>query len=106
MYPEGRIGTARFLAITGLSRTRFFTAYRQSPRWIRTFDIRIDRSDRLSFDEEAARAFAANNVGRPARGRTKLSDRLKRTCTCGERVSRRARFCPACGDKLEGQSDG
>lgn len=101
MFPEGRIGTTRFLAVTGLSKTRFFTHYRHVPRWIRTFDIRVDRSDRLSFDEAAARAFAAKNLGTPARGRTKRSDRLKRACACGERVASRARFCPECGSELQ-----
>lgn len=106
MFPEGRIGTRRFLAITGLSKTRFFTRYRHVPRWIKTFDIRVDRSDRLSFDENAARPFAAANLGRPARGRTNRSDRLNRSCACGERVAVRARFCPACGQELRPSASG
>jgi len=106
MFPEGRIGTRRFLAITGLSKTRFFTKYRHVPRWIKAFDIRVDRSDRLSFDEDAARTFAAENLGKPARGRTSRGDRLKRDCACGERVAVRARFCPSCGEELQRPPNG
>lgn len=100
MFPEGRIGTRRFLVITGLSKTAFFTDYRHVPKWIKEFDIRFDASERLSFDEAAAHRFAAANKGNPARGVAQRSNRLKRECACGERVAPRARFCAMCGHKL------
>lgn len=101
MFPEGRIGTRRFLEITGLSKTTFYTRYRKVPRWIDEFDIRMDESDRLSFDEDAARQFAAGRVGRRAHGITDRARRLNRHCPqCEEQVPPRARFCPSCGASL------
>jgi hypothetical protein len=102
MFPEGRIGTRRFLSITGLSKTRFFTEYRHAPKWIREFDIRFDASERLSFDEAAAHRFAAANMGSRVRGISARSNRLRRACPCGEQVAARARFCSMCGQSLSG----
>ena len=100
MFPEGRIGTRRFLAITGLSKTAFFTKYRHVPKWKKEFDIRFDASERLSFDEASAHRFAAASKGTPARGVAARSHRLLRKCPCGEHVAPRSRFCPICGQKL------
>lgn len=100
MFPEGRVGTKRFLAITGLSKTRFFRDYRYVPRWIREFDLRLDSNERLSFDEAAARRFAEANKGRRARGPSRRGERLKRACACGELAGARARFCSMCGKAL------
>ena len=41
-FPAGRLGTTDFLRATGLSKTEFFTKYRNDPQWIERFDIRWD----------------------------------------------------------------
>lgn len=63
-HPEGRVGLRKFLKITGISRSRFFRDIRFEQRWIDFFDIRMPEDKRaLSFDAEAARAYAQRSIG-------------------------------------------
>lgn len=97
IFPEGRVGTARFCAIAGLGRTVFLTRYRHDPTFIRRFDIRIDALGRLSMSEAAAIQYGQQRAGKPAHGN---SGRFRgRPCpdpTCDAHVPNRADTCRKC----------
>jgi hypothetical protein len=96
-FPIGRVGTTRFLEITGLSKTIFFTIYRWDPRWIERFDIRQEPKGRLNMSEDAARSFAAERAGPRALRRSERADNLFRDCPhCAEPIRRKATICRYC----------
>jgi hypothetical protein len=98
--PVGRVGTTRFLALTGISRTKFFDKIRFDEVAIAQFDIRLDDAGRLNMSEEAAVTYGAARAG----NRVQLGVRSRRINSvlvpcgaCGERIQRRSRFCSECG---------
>jgi hypothetical protein len=96
--PQGRVGTAEFLRLTGISKTAFFTKYRSSAHWRSKLDIRFDDRGHLHMDEEATRALAASRLGDRASGRSPRADRLRCPCPhCKESIMRHARICRFCG---------
>jgi hypothetical protein len=98
--PAGRVGTARFLVLTGISRTRFFDKIRFDEVAITQFDIRLDEAGRLNMSEEAAVMYGCTRAGERVRlgvrsGR--INSVLVPCDACGERIQRRSKYCPECG---------
>jgi len=101
-FPLGRLGTTDFFRVTGISKTVFFTRYRNDPAWQVRLDMRFDAAGRLHMDEEAVRDLAQKLVERDG-GRTssRRAHHLLQTCeTCEHRSRRGTRVCRGCGRDL------
>ena len=95
-YPEGRCGTSEFCRIAGLSKTVFFTRYRNDPTYIKRWDIRIDALNRLNMSRAAADLEAKQRAGRPAHGNAGRA--MRRECpACAAMVHNRCNECRFCG---------
>ena len=95
-YPMGRCGTEEFCRMAGLSKTIFFTRYRQDPKYIKQFDIRIDALNRLNMSRDAGERFAETRAGRRAHGNAGRA--MRRVCpSCSNAVHNRCNECRYCG---------
>lgn len=95
-FPAGRCGTDEFCRIAGLSKTIFFTRYRQDPHYIQLFDIRVDALNRLNMSVRAARRWGAQRAGRTAHGNAGRFPSVP--CgACQQRIHPRAKVCANCG---------
>lgn len=95
-YPQDRCGTDEFCRIVGMSKTTFHTRYRNDPKCIKQWDMRVDALNRLTFSRAAAEREAKERAGRPVHGN---HGRAKtRACpACTQQVHNRCNQCRQCG---------